>query len=189
MDDGRLQFRELMNMMNLAHLRILRLVTDVQSDEILKRLLISETKCCVRLYVVRAFNLASRDNDSPSDPYLKVKLGDEVFDDRKNAIEDEPNPDLYKVVDFRQTFPGCPPMIVQMWDKDLLFGDDLIGETIIDLEDRYFSPDFKSIMKKPIEYRKLYHSGTAVSQGTLLLWTEIIPVGTDPDIYPKFDIS
>lgn len=76
-----------------------------------------------------------------------------------------------------------------MWDKDLLFGDDLIGETIIDVEDRYFSPDFKSIMKKPIEYRKLYHSGTRVSQGTLLLWAEIIPVGTDPEIYPKYDIS
>lgn len=112
LDDGRLQFRELMNTMNLQHLRILRLVTDVQSDEILKRLLISETKCCVRLYVIRAFNLASRDNDSPSDPYLRVILGDDVFDDRQNALEDEPNPDLYKVVDFRQTFPGCPPMKV-----------------------------------------------------------------------------
>ena len=66
----------------------------------LKRLLVSETKCLVRLYLVRAFNLASRDNDSPSDPYVKVILGDDVFDDRENYIEDEPNPKLYKCVDF-----------------------------------------------------------------------------------------
>lgn len=33
---------------------------------------------------------------------------------------------------------------VEFWDADLLFGDDFIGSTKIDLEDRYFSSDFKA---------------------------------------------
>lgn len=61
---------------------------DVQSDEIIKRLLMQETKTNVRVYVVRAFNLAARDSDSPSDPYVKVILGDEVRDDRDNHQTD-----------------------------------------------------------------------------------------------------
>jgi Ca2+-dependent lipid-binding protein len=70
--------------MKLGYLKILRVVVDVQSDEIIKRLLMQETRCNVRLYIVRAFNLAERDNDSPSDPYVIVSLGDDIRNDRKD---------------------------------------------------------------------------------------------------------
>ena len=60
----------------------------------------SEPKTSIRVYIVRAFNLAARDNDSPSDPYCKVILGDDVRDDRENYQEDEPNPDIYKMFAF-----------------------------------------------------------------------------------------
>lgn len=70
--------------MKLTHLQILRKIVDVQSDEIIKRLLMSEAKTNVRVYIVRAFNLAARDNDSPSDPYVKVILGEDERDDREN---------------------------------------------------------------------------------------------------------
>jgi hypothetical protein len=36
---------------------------------------------------------------------------------------------------------------------DDLFGDDLIGDTIIDLDDRFFSAEWDSINDKPVEYR------------------------------------
>lgn len=107
--------------------------------------------------------MASRDNDSPSDPYVKVVLGDAIFDDRENFEYDLTDIDLYKSCDFEQVFPGCPVMKIQMWDYDMLFGDDLIGETEIDLEDRYFSPDYNAWPKKPIEYRQLYHPSSSVS--------------------------
>jgi len=57
-------------------------------------------------------------------------------------------------------FPGCPLLKVEMWDYDMLFGDDLIGETIVDLEDRYFNSDFRSLLNKPIEHRRLSHYST-----------------------------
>ena len=60
-------------------------------------------------------------------------------------------------------------------DYDDIFGDDLIGKTSIDLEDRFFSPEWQSIKNKPIEYRSLYHPSTSISQGTIKLWVEINP--------------
>jgi Ca2+-dependent lipid-binding protein len=80
-------------------------------------------------------------------------------------------------------------MTIQMWDYDMLFGDDLIGETQIDLEDRYFSPDYNAFPTKPIEYRQIYHPSSAVSQGTVLLWPEIYPTTAPIDVQKKWDIS
>ena len=68
----------------------------------------AETKCSVRVYIVRAFNLAARDNDSPSDPYVKVLLGENEHSDRDNWQEDNASPDIYKMYEFQSKFPGCP---------------------------------------------------------------------------------
>jgi Ca2+-dependent lipid-binding protein len=46
----------------------------------------------VRVYMIEGFDLASRDIGGFSDPYLKLKCGNKVFDERKNYILDEPNP-------------------------------------------------------------------------------------------------
>jgi len=48
-------------------------------------------------------------------------------------------------------------------DYDDLFGDDLIGVTHVDLEDRYFLPEWRAINNKPVEYRQLFHPSSAVS--------------------------
>ena len=93
-------FKELMRSLKLTHLQIMRCIVDVQSDEIIKRLLMSEAKCNVRVYIVRAFNLAARDNDSPSDPYVKVILGEDERSDRKNYKEDDASPDIYQMYEF-----------------------------------------------------------------------------------------
>lgn len=53
--------------------------------------------------------------------------------------------------------------------------DDFIGETIIDLEDRFFSKKFMSLKHVPIETRDLKHPSSALSRGTIRLWVDVIP--------------
>ena len=50
----------------------------------MKRLLMGTTKTIVRLYMISAYDLASRDNGGESDPYLVVSIGDKKFNDRAN---------------------------------------------------------------------------------------------------------
>jgi hypothetical protein len=78
---------------------------------------------------------------------------------------DEPNPDFYKHFDFEATFPGCAPLVIDVFDYDDLFGDDLIGNTVCDLEDRYFLPEWNALRDKPVESRELYHPSMTLSQG------------------------
>ena len=87
---------------------------------------------------------------------------------------DEPNPSFFQVFEFDVSFPGTAPIVIEAYDYDMLFGDDLIGRTTIDLDDRFFSPEWRSIKNKPIEYRELYHESTQLAQGTITCWLDII---------------
>lgn len=175
--------------MGIRHLDIMRTLVDCYSQEMLKKLLIQERKCIVRLYMLNGLQLASKDNGSESDPYVYVTLGDQVFNDRANYQNDEPNPDIYQRIDFEAVFPGCPMLKIQMWDADLIFGDDLIGETLIDVEDRYFSADWNSITDKPAEMRQLHHPSSKVPQGSIILWQEIIPTTVNLNQVETWDIA
>ena len=59
--------------------------------------------------------------------------------------------------EFDADFPGAAPINICAYDFDDLFGDDLIGKTVIDLDDRFFCPEWQQIEEKPIEYRQLTH--------------------------------
>ena len=165
----------------MNHLNIVQKLADIQSDVILKKLLLREQKMIVRVYMIEGFDLASRDIGGFSDPYLKLRLGSKKVSDRKNYIMDEPNPKFCKHWDFTTTFPGCPMLFIDAMDYDDLFGDDLIGGTTVDLEDRYFLPEWRALHDKPVEYRQIYHPSSSVSQGQLKLWIEINPADVPPD--------
>jgi len=64
----------------------------------------------------------------------------------------------------------------------------LVGTTFLDLEDRYFSMGWQSLLEKPVEYRPLYHNSSTMTQGTVKLWVEIIPVLLLPEA-KEWDIS
>lgn len=103
--------------------------------------------------MISGYDLASRDIGGFSDPFLILSVGDLTYSERDNYILDEPNPNFHKYYDFEQIFPGCPQLTIHAMDYDDLFGDDLIGTTIVDLEDRYFLPEWRALNDKPVEYR------------------------------------
>ena len=125
--------------------------------------------------MLEGFDFASRDIGSFSDPYLIVTCGTSKFSERDNYQLDEANPKFYKLYEFTGEFPGAPCINISAFDYDDLFGDDLIGETTIDLDDRFFNGDWQAIEEKPIEYRQIYHESTSLSQGVVTCWLEIEP--------------
>lgn len=125
--------------------------------------------------MLEGFDFASRDIGSFSDPYMVVRCGNREFSERDNYQLDEPNPKIYKLFEFTAEFPGAPSIEIEAYDFDDLFGDDLIGKTSIDLDDRFFNGDWQAIEEKPIEYRQIYHESTSLSQGVITCWLEIEP--------------
>ena len=150
------------------------------SFEKIARLLLIKNECLVRVYIIDALNLEQKDLDSPSDPYLVIKLGNTKISDREHAIFDNPNPKFLKHFDIITAFPGDCTLKVQVWDHDDLFSDDKIGTTKIDLEDRFFNESWKSMPEKPVETRKLLIKSCKQPQGYLRMWVEIHPSNSIP---------
>ncbi|KAM3861226.1 otoferlin isoform 2-T2 [Diretmus argenteus] len=93
----------------------------------------------VRVYVVRATDLHPADINGKADPYIVIKLGKSEVRDKENYISKQLNPVFGKSFDIEATFPMESMLTVSVYDWDLVGTDDLIGETKIDLENRYYS--------------------------------------------------
>lgn len=166
---------------------LLLLLDDYHEDfNDIRKLLLKKTQVVVRIYIIQCLNLSQKDLKSNSDPYVKIKLAGKVINDVKNYQLDQPNPKILKNFDILATLPGACRLKIQLWDKDEILKDDKIGETIIDLEDRYFSNKWQRLKEKPIEKRQLYHKSTKLSQGVIYLWVEMYRPGELP---PPLDIT
>jgi len=108
--EDRRAFKANMRTLDVSHLKVTDHLSNLKSDDILKRELLAKQRCIVRLYMLEAFNLSSRDNGSPSDPYLMITCNDKVYNERANYQLDEMNPKFYKCFDFEGIFPGCSPL-------------------------------------------------------------------------------
>lgn len=157
----------------------------------------------VRVYVLDGVGFAPMDiglNGRPgkSDPYLRLKLGDKKLSDRKNYIEDSTDPDFYKMFVFNAKLPGASILTIEAMDHDLIGGDDLIGKTSIDLEDRLFDKRWQELgvmyetssrlRLKPLETRTLTIPTSRAPMGTLKMWVDILSPAQAHD-YPAIDIS
>ncbi|XP_057330739.1 otoferlin-like [Microplitis mediator] len=97
-------------------------------------------KLIVRLYVIKGINLHPCDPlTGKSDPYLYIKLGKKIINDKKNYVPNQLNPIFGKCFELEAEFPKDHSLIIQVWDWDAVSADDLIGETVIDIENRYYS--------------------------------------------------
>ena len=143
---------------------IIRVVADTNSDtvallakppivaqEVLDEIF-SPKKYKARLYVLEAKNLKEMDVDymgmpKASDPYIRVSIGNFKFNDRENYVDSAIDVDLYKLVEFDVELPGISHLTIEMMDRDMFgaMSDDLIGKTIIDLEDRWFDDRWRKL--------------------------------------------
>ena len=135
------------------------------------------TKLIARLYVLRIFDVTPMDisiggRQGKSDPYVRLKVnGVEKANGRKHHLNDVVDADIYRCYEAEVVLPDCARLEVELMDYDAGFrdyGDDLIGRTVFDLEDRWLdptwhalgqlSPDAPGYRHKPIERRKLHIS-------------------------------
>eukprot|EP00485_Elphidium_margaritaceum_P004276 CAMPEP_0202695866 /NCGR_PEP_ID=MMETSP1385-20130828/9321_1 /ASSEMBLY_ACC=CAM_ASM_000861 /TAXON_ID=933848 /ORGANISM="Elphidium margaritaceum" /LENGTH=1764 /DNA_ID=CAMNT_0049351945 /DNA_START=35 /DNA_END=5329 /DNA_ORIENTATION=- len=149
--------------------------------------LIQTRTISVRLYILNGMNLMSTDRDNSSDPYLVVKLGKEKFSTRKRYIPNTLQPQFHEPFEFHTTLPGPSHITVEIWDWDGI-GDDLVGRTVIDIEDRWFSKVWRRLKVRPLEERTLRNPRSAASFGKLRMWIDLYTKDEARNI-PLVDIS
>lgn len=96
-------------------------------------------ECTIRVYVVLATELQPQDPSGLADPYLIVSLGKKKYDEQDNFKPNTLNPVFGKMFEFKAEIPKVKDLKIQVMDYDYLSRDDLIGETVIDLEQRLLS--------------------------------------------------
>jgi hypothetical protein len=66
--EGRMAMRMALDPLGVNHLQVVRRLAEIESDVILKRMLLKSIKMVVRIYMIEGFDLASRDIGGFSDP-------------------------------------------------------------------------------------------------------------------------
>ena len=174
-----------------------------------KDLILKPQGVVLRVYMLDASNLAAKDmsfdgTPGKSDPYLTVTLGHKhKYNGRKEHFDDCTECDFHKMVEFHCEIPGASQLVVRVWDYDFIGTDDLIGETKIDIEDRWFDMRWQKMGAdkrcdkfedgirwdvKPLENRQLRVQGTTLKQGALNMWIDMLKPN-EANAFPADDIS
>jgi hypothetical protein len=150
----------------------------------------------VRLYVLQGTKFTPMDpgwNGRPgkSDPYLKVELGKECFNGRASYFEDAVDCDFYTCIELNAELPGAGQLIVSVMDADTFGSDDMIGRSVVDLEDRWFDERWQALgadteskkedlmrcKAKPLELRTIHlppETKNAMAHGYLEMWVDVL---------------
>jgi len=149
------------------------------SNPIVVRLYVLRGNSLTPMDMDTAFGGTARGKEGYSDPYIVVELGGVTINDRDNYIENVVDADFYRMFEVTTTMPGAsllkvytnpnhnldanpnsspnPNPKVSVWDRDLLMGDDLIGNTVIDLEDRWYSNEWQDLGKDYADHMTATH--------------------------------
>ncbi|KAH8364737.1 hypothetical protein KR084_010757 [Drosophila pseudotakahashii] len=95
-------------------------------------------KLIVRVYVVQGVQMRPRDLKGNSDCYVKLFLGGKTVSDRANYAPNHSNPVFGRLFEMEATLPGDHMLQIMVYDHDKI-KDEVIGQTNVDLEDRWRS--------------------------------------------------
>ncbi|XP_056005327.1 myoferlin-like isoform X3 [Ostrea edulis] len=96
-------------------------------------------ECIIRVYVVCCIELQPNDSSGLADPYVEIILGNKKISDRDNYKPNTIDPVFGQMFELTSMLPVQKDLTVRIKDYDLISSDDVIGETVIDLENRYVS--------------------------------------------------
>jgi hypothetical protein len=133
-----------------------------------------EQRVCVRLYLLRAYNLPPMDLNGSTDSYPEIELAGKVVSDIESKVELNLNPNYYASYELFATIPGSCNLKVSIFDADRVGARDFIGATSIDLENRWFNSEWRDMELKPVEMRTLRTPLSTMSQGKVELWVEMM---------------
>jgi hypothetical protein len=136
-----------------------------------------QEKVIIRLYVVRAFKLTAKDFGGSSDPFLQIAHGSgfcHVIDDKQNSLRKNTlNPDFYTSYEFEAMIPGDSEVQLSVFDYDAIGSNEIIGSTVIDIENRWLNPSWRALTNKPMEIRPLKVVSSRANQGSVEMWVDM----------------